>query len=564
MNFTQDPSWVYQWNLQQIGLETALTAIGQETKDVAVAVLDSGAPSTDSTAYTTSAFLPDGFDFVPFSNSGDGDDYDSDPTDSSAATDSHGTHVGTTIAALNDGNNINGFGIGVVPVRVLGADGTGFVSDITQGLLYAGGLPNASGVTYSGSTPIKVVNMSLGSTGSTCSGGYQGAINDLYERNISIVSSSGNSGVEEYGSPSSCDNVISVAATEATGNRAYYSTSNDRVDIAAPGGDVGTDANADGYGDGVLAFGSNESLAFYQGTSMASPHVAGAIGILYALVPELLSSQVDALIIDGHLTDDIGEEGRDNVFGYGLLNINKAVTRIIDEEGLDFTYGSISPGSINLGKEFNTYDIEVTKVGDGELSVASVENDIPSAINISQQNVDENGFGTYRITLDRSSLPDGLYSTKTKVTFSNDNIQTSTATIQIGEDRNRPYIEYISTYLWQVDESAGVRTLYFGNDGEMLNGEITFNAPDIPTGQYYYSFFSYIDNFITDVGEFVAVYPDAGSSETYISLDGEDVDISVSLEVNKSGAGISSNNSNQKKYRVYKFNPPIKDISTAD
>ena len=39
MNFTQDPSWVYQWNLQQIGLETALTAIGQETKDVAVAVL---------------------------------------------------------------------------------------------------------------------------------------------------------------------------------------------------------------------------------------------------------------------------------------------------------------------------------------------------------------------------------------------------------------------------------------------------------------------------------------------------------------------------------------------
>ena len=564
MNFTKDPSWVYQWNLQQIGLETALTAIGQETKDVAVAVLDSGGPSSDSTAYTTSAFLPGGFDFVPLSNSGDGDGYDPDPTDSTAATDSHGTHVGTTIAALNDGNNINGFGIGVVPVRVLGADGTGFVSDITQGLLYAGGLPNGSGGTYDGETPIKVVNMSLGSTGSTCSGGYQGAINDLYERNISIVSSSGNSGVEEYGSPASCDNVISVAATEATRNRAYYSTYNDRVDIAAPGGDVGTDANADGYGDGVLAFGSNEDLAFYQGTSMASPHVAGAIGILYALVPELLSSQVDALIIDGHLTDDIGEEGRDNEFGYGLLNINKAVTRIIDEEGLDFTYGSISPGTINLGKELNTYDIDITKVGDGELSVISVENDIPSAITISQENVDENGFGTYRITLDRSSLPDGLYSTRTKVTFSNDNVQTSTATIQIGADRDRPYIEYVSTYLWQVDEVAGVRTLYFGNDGEMLNGEITFNATNIPNGQYYYSFFTYVDNFITDVGEFVAIYPGAGSSETYINLDGEDVDISVALEVNKSGAGISSNISSRNRYRVYKFNPPIKDLSSTD
>ncbi len=559
MNFTKDPSWNYQWNLQQIGLETALTAIGQETKNVAVAVLDSGAPSSDSTAYTTSAFLPNGFDFVPIGNSGDGDGYDSDPTDSTAATDSHGTHVGTTIAALNDGNNINGFGIGVVPVRVLGADGTGFVSDITQGLLYAGGFANGSGTVYSGDTPIKVVNMSLGSTGSTCSNAYQGAINDLYAVNISIVSSSGNSGVEEYGSPASCNNVISVAATEATRNRAYYSTYNDLVDIAAPGGDVGTDANADGYGDGVLAFGSNEDLAFYQGTSMASPHVAGAIGILYALVPELLSSQVDALIIDGHLVDDIGEPGKDNEFGYGLLNINKAVTRIIDEEGLDFTYGSISPGTINLGKEFNSYDINVTKVGDGELSVTSVENDIPSAISITQKNVDENGFGTYTINLDRSSLPDGLYSTRTKVTFSNENVQTSTATIQIGDDRERPYIEYVSTYLWQVDEDAGVRTLYFGNDGEMLNGEITFNATDIPNGQYYYSFFTYVDNFITDVGEFVAIYPGAGSSETYINLDGEDVDVSVSLEVNKSGAGISSNNSNKKKYRVYKINPPVKD-----
>ena len=564
MNFTKDPAWVYQWNLQQIGLETALTAIGQETKDVAVAVLDSGSPNTDSTAYTTSAFLPGGYDFVPFSNSGDGDDYDADPTDSSAATDSHGTHVGTTIAALNDGNNINGFGIGVVPVRVLGADGTGFVSDITQGLLFAGGLPNGSGATYSGETPIKVVNMSLGSTGSTCSGGYQGAINDLYDRNISIVSSSGNSGTEEYGSPASCNNVISVAATEATRNRAYYSTYNNLVDIAAPGGDTGADANADGYSDGVLAYGSNEDLAFYQGTSMASPHVAGAIGILYALVPELLSSQVDALIVDGHLTDDIGAEGKDNEFGYGLLNINKAVTRIIDEEGLDFTYGSISPGTINLGKQLNSYDIDVTKVGDGELSVTSLENDIPSAISISEIDVDTNGFGKYRLNLDRSQLPDGLYSTRTNVTFSNENIQSSTATIQIGDDRDRPYVEYVSTYLWQVDEDAGVRTLYFGNDGEMVNGEITFNATDIPNGQYYYSFFTYLDNFITDVGEFVAVYPGPGSSETYINLDGEDVDVSVSLEVNKSGAGISSNNSTNRKYRVYKINPTIKESTILD
>ena len=61
-----------------------------------------------------------------------------DPTDTYAASDSHGTHVATTISALNDGLNINGFGIQTVPIRVLGADGTGFNSDIAQGLLYAG------------------------------------------------------------------------------------------------------------------------------------------------------------------------------------------------------------------------------------------------------------------------------------------------------------------------------------------------------------------------------------------------------------------------------------------
>ena len=124
--------------------------------------------------------------------------------------------------------------------------------------------------------------MSLGSTGGSCGSTYQNAINDVYNRGITIVASSGNEAQEApgfYGYPASCNNVISVAATDFLQNRAYYSTYNDQVDIAAPGGDVGTDANADGYGDGVLAFGSNEDLAFYQGTSMASPHVAGAIGI---------------------------------------------------------------------------------------------------------------------------------------------------------------------------------------------------------------------------------------------------------------------------------------------
>ena len=551
-NFTKDPRWNLQWNLQQIGLETALTAIGQETKNVAVAVLDGGGPLVDTTADTTSAFLPGGFDFV---------DFDSDPTDPQSNSGSHGIHVGSTIAALNDGNNINGFGIGVVSMRVMGTSGTGFVSDIIQGMLFAGGLPNSTGSVYSGDVPIKVMNLSLGSTGGGCSGSYQGVFNDLYDRNISVVASSGNEAQEApgaYGYPASCDNVISVAATDATGLRAYYSTYNDAVDIAAPGGDVGSDVNADGYSDGVLAFDSDEDLAFYQGTSMAAPHVAGAIGILYALVPELLTSQVDALIIDGHLVDDIGIEGKDDDYGYGLLNINKAVARIIDEEGLDFTYGSISPGTVNLSVDLDTYELTISKVGDGELSVSSIENDLPSAVTISEINVDDNGFGTYQVLFDRSSLPDGLYRTNTRVTFSNENIQSSVATFQVGPERDRPYVEFISTYLYQVDDVAGTISLVFGNDGEMVDGEVAFSAENLPDGQYYFSYFSFIDNFIRDVGEFEARYPDAGSGLQYMNLDGGDLSTSVTLGVNKSASFDSNRVSNNKKFRVYRVNPPIK------
>ena len=154
-------------------------------------------------------------------------------------------------------------------------------------------------------------------------------------------------------------------------------------------------------------------------------------------------------------------------------------------------------------------------------------------------------------------MPDGLYRTNTRVTFSNENIQSSVATFQVGPERDRPYVEFISTYLYQVDEVGGTISLVFGNDGEMVDGEVEFSAENLPDGQYYFSYFSFIDNFIRDVGEFEARYPDAGSGLQYMNLDGSDLSTSVTLGVNKSAA-FNSINTNNKKFRVYKVNPPIK------
>ena len=131
--FSPDPFYNdYQWNLRQIKTKEALDLIGQDTKDVIVAVLDSGAPSKDSLAWINSSFVEDGYDFVRSTDSSfDGDGIDNDPTDpdflpinSSGNVEygSHGSHVATTISAKNDGNEINGLAAKTLPLRVCGSD----------------------------------------------------------------------------------------------------------------------------------------------------------------------------------------------------------------------------------------------------------------------------------------------------------------------------------------------------------------------------------------------------------------------------------------------------------
>ncbi len=563
-HFNNDPAWPFQWGLAQIGLDSVLTTIGAEVKDVAVAVLDTGSPATISSAWAQSAFAAGGYDFVPFSNAGDGDGYDSDPTDSEAATDSHGTHVASTISALNNGVSINGFGIQTVPIRVLGRDGTGFRSDIVEGLLYAAGLPNASNTVYQGSTPIKVVNMSLGSAGGSCGSTYQNVINDVYDRGISIVASSGNEAQEApglYGYPASCNNVISVAATDYLRNRAYYSTYNDQVDIAAPGGDLTADLSADGYADGILAYDTNEDLSFLQGTSMASPHAAGAIAILYSLVPTLQPFQVDGLLADGHLTDDVGDEGKDNEFGYGALNLQKAVNRIISDEGLDFTYATIDTATFNMGIDVNNFDFNVSKVGDGELSVVSIETNIPTAFDITSSNIDTEGFGSYTVDLDRSQLPDGLYQSSITVTFSNENSVVISISFQVGADRER--IPIPSVYLQLLNdlgESAIAGSL------PMDDGTVAFYVDDIAPGSYYWRFSTTIDSFIMDPAEFFNYYPDLSNSNEYFVLGENDIEnTSVTLRVNKTTGGLSTNYKIPVAKSVFKVNDfnrnQLKDIN---
>jgi serine protease len=212
-------------------------------------------------------------------------------------------------------------------VRVLGLCG-GSTRDIYDGLRWAAGLPVAGLPTNP--NPAKIINMSLGGyRGGRCRDTdpvAQAAINDVVRRGAIVVVAAGNSNRDAINfAPSSCDNTITVAATDYNNRPTGYTNYGNFVDIAAPGGNTSTDIDNDGYVDGVLsplwnASGSQANYTFYQGTSMAAPHVAGIVSLMLARNPNLTFSNIYNI-----LTSTATRISCPNGCGSGLVNAAKAV-----------------------------------------------------------------------------------------------------------------------------------------------------------------------------------------------------------------------------------------------
>ncbi|MCH9662821.1 MAG: S8 family peptidase [Gammaproteobacteria bacterium] len=314
-----DPQFGQQWHYTTPG--TGMNVVdgwaNATGTGVVVAVIDTGyRPHADLAG---NLLLP-GFDFISntiVANDGDGRDADArDPGDWIALSDAwcprsqhprapfdsswHGTHVAGTVAAVtNNSRGVAGVARSakVVPVRVLGKCG-GNLSDIADGMRWAAGLPVPSAPTNT--NPAKVLNLSLGG-GGACGPTYQNAINAIVAAGATVVVAAGNSNANASGfRPANCNGVVTVAATNQVGARSYYSNFGGVVEIAAPGGETHQVRSR-----GVLSTlntgtttPSADSYAFYQGTSMAAPHVAGVAALLYQLSPGITPAQVSTVLQD--------------------------------------------------------------------------------------------------------------------------------------------------------------------------------------------------------------------------------------------------------------------------
>lgn len=302
-----DTQYAQQWHYFEVAGGLNLPAAWDKStgSGIVVAVIDTGyRPHADLAANIVA-----GYDFITsttISNDGNGRDSDaSDPGDAVQAGECgsglptqdessswHGTHVAGTIAAVtNNGTGVAGvaFGAKVQPLRVLGKCG-GYTSDIADAIVWASG-GSVSGVPAN-ATPARVINLSLGG-GGACDTTTQNAVNSARSRNTVVVVAAGNSNANAANySPASCTGVITVAATNRSGGRAYYSNYGSVVEVAAPGGDV-----RNGATNGILSTLNSgqtspaaDSYAWYQGTSMATPHVAGVVALMLsknsALTPD--------------------------------------------------------------------------------------------------------------------------------------------------------------------------------------------------------------------------------------------------------------------------------------
>lgn len=543
-----DTYYTYQWHYPLINLPEAWE-ITTGSSNVVVAVIDTGVLLNHP---DLASQLVDGYDFISDTSiSLDGDGIDDDPDDPGDQDDVggssfHGTHVaGTVAAASNNGTGVAGTGWNtrILPLRVLGYGG-GTSYDIIQAVRYAAGLETD----YDGvqrDEPVGVINLSLG--GSSYSQSEAAVYREAREQGVIVVAAAGNAGNTEKMYPAAYDGVISVSAVTIDEDLASYSSYGETIDLAAPGGSS-TDSNSDGYVDGVLSTIGDDSsgsiemgYAFSIGTSMAAPHVAGVVALMKALYPGLTPDVFDALLQAGTLTRDLGDTGRDDHFGWGLIDAHKAVLIALEggENGGIPAILSVSPNTLNFVGDQSSAQVTVANSGNPNayLAVSAYGADV-SWLGVVPAETDADGLGIYTITVDREGLADGIHS-GTLTFASNANQVLVAVTLQVGSNTGTSDGGY--HYILLLNANTYETVAQVENAGE--NGVYTYQFAGLPYGETYTLYAGTNpdgDRYVCEEGEACGAYLSLDQPVTLtVEEDMQDIDFITDINFNLSTTGQS-------------------------
>lgn len=297
-----DPSYGSQWGLPKISAPAGW-AVTTGSTGVTIAIVDTGVDKNHSDLVGK---LVAGYDFV--NNDADADD-----------DNGHGTHCAGIAAALTN----NGIGVAgvdwnarIMPVKVLNASGSGSYSGIANGIIWAA------------DNGAKVISMSLG--GSSGSATLESAVNYAAGKGVVIVAAAGNSNTTAASYPGYYTACIAVGSTTSTDARSSFSNYGANwVDVAAPGSSIYSTYDGNTY-------------ATLSGTSMATPHVAGLAGLLWAKQGAAATAATVRNAI---------EQNCDNVgtwVAYGRINVAKALGSTGGGGGGGTTTTNYTPGSVQV------------------------------------------------------------------------------------------------------------------------------------------------------------------------------------------------------------------------
>lgn len=292
LSIPNDPLYEFQWGLtnENINISKAWELV-EGGDEVVVAVIDSG-------IYTEHEDLR--YRIISGGRSFSYHYSDSNTND----TDGHGTRVAGVIAAQT--NNSTG---------IAGVSGESNVSilPLKVGLT---AIDLVSAIDYAVAMEVDVINISMG-------GLYyepeEKAIQRAIDNNIVVVAAVGNEGhgKNEILYPAGFWDVISVGAIDSNEDISYFSNHNSAVDIAAPG-------------EGIFTTDISGDYRQVDGTSFASPFVAGVCAMLKSMDKSLTPSEIEGILIS--TARDRGEEGRDDYYGHGIINPIGAINSILIED----------------------------------------------------------------------------------------------------------------------------------------------------------------------------------------------------------------------------------------